>query len=129
MRTGDGRPERDPSSDPRPYWITTSAFAEALVVSTVPWWCPRPGALRQTLETIGTLRNLEREGRLAITEAAAGGVEIGVALRYSVLPRSHCMEGATPAFGLAELRFQSRAGVGVGHRGLPLVVPCTCHRR
>jgi hypothetical protein len=40
--------------------------------------CPPHGALRQTLETIGTLRNLEREGRLATT-AAGGRVVIGVA--------------------------------------------------
>ena len=106
MRTGDGRPERDPSSNPRPYWITTSAFAKTLVVSTVPWWCPRPGALRQTLETIGTLRNLEREGRLAITEAAAGGVEIGVALLgrvHAPLPEPAARSSRCPRLRVADV--------------------------
>jgi hypothetical protein len=40
--------------------------------------CPRLGALRQTRETIGTLRGLERDGQLAIA-GPAGGVVIGVA--------------------------------------------------
>jgi hypothetical protein len=75
---GDGGPRRDPTSDLHPYWITTFASADGLVVSSVPWRCPRRGAPRQTLETIGTPRNLERGGRLGITEPA-GGVVIGVA--------------------------------------------------
>jgi hypothetical protein len=37
VHRGDGRPERDPSSDLHPYWLTTFAFAESLVVSHVAW--------------------------------------------------------------------------------------------
>jgi hypothetical protein len=65
---------------PAPALVTTFTFAEALVVSSVLGGCPRLGALRKTLETIGTLRTLERERRLAITEAA-GGVEPAPASR------------------------------------------------
>jgi hypothetical protein len=72
------RPARDPSSDLHRYWLTTFVSAEALVVCSVPWRCPRLGAPRKTIETIGTLRNLERERRLAITETT-GRVTIGVA--------------------------------------------------
>jgi hypothetical protein len=61
---------RDPSSDRHRHRLTTFAFAEALVVSSVAWGCPQLGALRTTLETIGALHNLEREGPLGITEAA-----------------------------------------------------------
>jgi hypothetical protein len=48
--------------------------------------CPRLGALRTTLETIGTLHNLERDGPLAITEAA--GVVVAVAATDEPAPPS-----------------------------------------
>jgi hypothetical protein len=74
----DGRPERDRVEDLRPYWIAMFAFAEALIVSNLASGHPRLQPLTQTLQTIGTLRNLEREGRLTVTETA-DGVSIGVA--------------------------------------------------
>jgi hypothetical protein len=74
----DGRPEREPTADLRPYWIAMFALAEALVVSNLACGRPRLGPLQQALETIGTLRSLEREGRLVVTETA-DGVTIGVA--------------------------------------------------
>jgi hypothetical protein len=77
----DGQPERDRIEDLRPYWIAMFAFAEALVVSNLASGRPRIGPLQQTLETIGTLRNLEREERLAITETS-DGITIGVADSY-----------------------------------------------
>jgi hypothetical protein len=40
---------------------------------------PRLQPLHQTLETIGTMRNLEREGRLVVTETAEG-TTIGLAV-------------------------------------------------
>jgi hypothetical protein len=70
LATVDGRPERDHITDLRPYWIATFAFAEALVVANLASGRPRLGPLQQTLETIGTLHRLEREGRLAVTETA-----------------------------------------------------------
>lgn len=48
------------------------------MVSTLASGRPRLQPLQQTLETIGTLCNLQREGRLAVTETA-DGVTIGVA--------------------------------------------------
>jgi hypothetical protein len=74
----DGRPERDRIEDLRPYWIATFAFAEALVVSNLASGHPRLRPLQQTLQTIGTLRNLDREGRLAVTETA-DGITLGIA--------------------------------------------------
>jgi hypothetical protein len=70
----------------RPYWITTFAFAETLVVSSVPSECPRLGALRQTLAATGTLCSLEREifghlgGEVAVGQAAVQerGERLGV---------------------------------------------------
>jgi hypothetical protein len=94
----DGRLDRDPSSDLHRYRLTTFAFAEALVVSSAAWGCPQLGALRPTLETIGTLHNLEREGPLAITEAA--DVVMGVAApdEPAPPPRSgHEVNGAPAA--------------------------------
>jgi hypothetical protein len=89
VRWCDGRLDRDPSSDLHRYRLTTFAFAEALVVSSAAWGCPQLGALRTTLETIGTLHNLEREGPLAITEAAdvlvpEGRVPAAIRGRYEV---------------------------------------------
>jgi hypothetical protein len=73
------RPARDPSRDLHPY------LAHDVRVRRGPRRIQRPlgvsaawSAAEETIETIGTLRSLEREGRLAITEAA-GGVVIGVA--------------------------------------------------
>jgi hypothetical protein len=40
-----------------PYWLTTFAFAEAVVASSVAWDVRR-GALRRTLEMVGTLLSL-----------------------------------------------------------------------
>jgi hypothetical protein len=68
----DGRPVRDREEDLRPYRIAQFAFAEALVVSCVASGRPRQAPLSDKLELIGTLRNLEREGRLAVTESEAG---------------------------------------------------------
>jgi hypothetical protein len=72
MRTVDGRPERDPSSYPRPYRVTPFPVAEG----------PRhiqpsvtSGVLRDLRSRVS---NLECDGRLAITEAANGAL-IGVA--------------------------------------------------
>jgi hypothetical protein len=48
--------------------------------------CPQLGALRTTLETIGTPHNLEREGPLAISEAA--DVVMGVAAPDEPAPPS-----------------------------------------
>jgi hypothetical protein len=73
----DGQPERDRIDDLRPYWIATFAFAEALIVSNLASGRPRLRPLQQTLQTIGTLRNLEPEGRLAVTETA-DGITLGV---------------------------------------------------
>ncbi len=70
--TVDGRPERNLSEDLRPYWIAVFAFAEALVVSNLASGRPRLQPLQQALQTIGTLRNLERDGRLLVTETANG---------------------------------------------------------
>lgn len=74
----DGRPVRDREEDLRPYRIAQFAFAEALVVSCVASGYPRQARLSEKLELIGTLRNLEREGRLAITESETG-TAIGLA--------------------------------------------------
>ena len=77
--TPDGCPERNLIEDLRPYWISVLAFAEALVVSNLASGHPRLQPLRQTLQTIGTIRKLERDGRLVVTETA-DGTTIDVAL-------------------------------------------------
>lgn len=74
----DGRPERSLEEDLRPYWIAVFAFAEALVVSNLATGRPRLQPLQRALETIGTMRLLEREGRLAITTTEEGAVNIGL---------------------------------------------------
>jgi hypothetical protein len=75
----DGEPERNLLEDLRPYWIATFAFAEALVVSNLASGRPRLEGLRDVLETIGTMRGLEREGRLVLSSSDDGIVSIGVA--------------------------------------------------
>ena len=77
--TPDGCPERNLIEDLRPYWISVLAFAEALVVSNLASGHPRLQPLQQTLQTIGTIRKLERDGRLVVTETA-DGTTIDVAL-------------------------------------------------
>jgi hypothetical protein len=87
VATVDGEPERNLVEDLRPYWIAVFAFAEALVVSNLASGRPRVQCLSQALETIGTMRELEREGRLTLTAMDDGTVSIGVAGDY---------EGAEP---------------------------------
>lgn len=70
--TLDGQPERNLVEDLRPYWIAVLAFAKALVVSNLASGHPRLQPLQETLQTIGTIRNLERDGRLVVTETSAG---------------------------------------------------------
>jgi acyl carrier protein phosphodiesterase len=79
--TVDGEPERDLVADLRPYWIAVFAFAEALIVSNLSSNRPRLQGLSRTLETIGTMRNLEREGRLAVAVTDDGTITIGVAAK------------------------------------------------
>jgi hypothetical protein len=74
----DGQPERHLVEDLRPYWIAVFAFAEALIVSNLACGRPRLEPLERALETIGTIRTLEHEGRLRISETA-DGITIGVA--------------------------------------------------
>lgn len=74
----DGEPERDLVEDLRPYWIAVFAFAEALIVSNLSSNRPRLQGLSRALETIGTMRNLEREGRLAVAVTDDGTVSVGV---------------------------------------------------
>jgi hypothetical protein len=76
----DGRPERDRIEDLRPYWIAVFAFAEALIVSNLASGRPRLQPLQHTLQIIGTVRQLERERRLTVTETA-DGITIGVTER------------------------------------------------
>jgi hypothetical protein len=76
--TIDGQPERNLVEDLRPYWIAMFAFAEVLVVSHLASGHPRLQSLQDTLQTIGTMRNLEREGRLVVTQTT-DGTTIGVA--------------------------------------------------
>ena len=66
--TVDGHPERNLVEDMRPYWIGMFAFAEALVVSSLASGRPRFQPLQRALDTVGTMRNLEREGRLVVTD-------------------------------------------------------------
>jgi hypothetical protein len=70
--TVDGRPERDSEEDLRPYRIAQLAFVQALVVSSMASGHPRRARLHEKLELIGTMRGLEREGRLVVTESATG---------------------------------------------------------
>lgn len=70
--TVDGQPERNLTEDLRPYWLAVFAFADALVVSNLASGRPRLQPLHQALETIGTMRELERDGRLVVTETADG---------------------------------------------------------
>jgi hypothetical protein len=74
----DGQPERNPLEDLRPYWIAVFAFAEGLVVSNLASGHPRLQPLQRTLQTIGTMRNLEREGRISVIDSPGGIVTIGV---------------------------------------------------
>jgi hypothetical protein len=70
--TLDGCPERNLDEDLRLYRIAVLAFAEALVVSNLASSHPRLAPLQQALQTIGTLRKLERDGRLVVGEMADG---------------------------------------------------------
>jgi hypothetical protein len=79
VATVDGEPVRDRRADQGPYWIAVFAFAEALVVSNLASGRPRLQSLQRALGTIGTMRELERKGRLAVTVTDEGGVNIGVA--------------------------------------------------
>ena len=74
----DGQPERDRESDLQPYWLAVWSFADALVVSSLASSHPRLGPLRRALETIGTVRMAEREGRLRVT-TTDGRTTIGLA--------------------------------------------------
>jgi hypothetical protein len=75
--TVNGEPERDRKQDLRRYWIAMFAFAEALIVSNLASGRPRIQPLRETLELIGTLRQLDRDGRLAV-EQTPTGTTVGV---------------------------------------------------
>jgi hypothetical protein len=79
VATVDGEPERDRETDLRPYWFGVFAFAETLVVSHLASGRPRLQSLQRNLATIGTMRELERAGRLAVTVGEDGTVNIGVA--------------------------------------------------
>jgi hypothetical protein len=79
VATVDGEPDRDRETDLRPYWFGVFAFAEAVVVSHLAWGRPRLQSLQRNLGTIGTMRELERAGRLAVTVGEDGTVNIGVA--------------------------------------------------
>jgi hypothetical protein len=79
VATVDGDPEHDRETDLRPYWIAVFAFAQALVVSSSASGRPRPRSLKRALATIGTMRELERAGRLLVSVSDDGAVNIGVA--------------------------------------------------
>jgi hypothetical protein len=79
VATVDGEPDRDRETDLRPYWFGVFAFAEAVVVSHLAWGRPRLQSLQRNLGTIGTMRELERAGRIAVTVGEDGTVNIGVA--------------------------------------------------
>jgi hypothetical protein len=79
IATVDGEPERDLTEDLRPYWIAAFAFADALLVSHLASGRPRLQPLRQALEVIGTIRTLERDGRLSVTVRDDGSFSIGIA--------------------------------------------------
>jgi hypothetical protein len=76
--TVNGQPEHNLDEDLRPYWIVVFAFAEALVVSNLASGRPRLEPLQHTLEAIGTMRILERDGRLVVTDTE-DGTTVGVA--------------------------------------------------
>lgn len=80
VATVDGHPERSLDEDLRPYWIAVFASAEALVVSNLASGRPRLHPLQKALETIGTMRQLERDGCLAITAREDGTISIGLAV-------------------------------------------------
>jgi hypothetical protein len=80
VATIDGQPERSLDEDLRPYWIAVFAFAEALVVFNLASGRPRLQPLQRALETIGTMRQLERDGRLAVTVTDDGTISIGPAV-------------------------------------------------
>ena len=54
------------------------AFAEALIVSSLASGQPHLQNLSPALETIGTMRNLEHEGRLSVAVADDGTISVGV---------------------------------------------------
>lgn len=74
----DGAAERDLTQDLEPYWLSVWAFADALVVSSFGSSHPRLEPLRRALQTIGTMRLLERQGRLVVADTSEG-TTIGVA--------------------------------------------------
>jgi hypothetical protein len=57
------------------------AFAEALVVSNLASGRPGLQSLQRALERIGTMRQLERDGRLAVTLTEGGTFSIGLAVQ------------------------------------------------
>jgi hypothetical protein len=79
VATVDGEPERERDADLRPYWIAVFAVAQALIVSHVASGRPRLQSLKRALGTIGSMRGLERAGRLAVTVGEDGTVNITVA--------------------------------------------------
>jgi hypothetical protein len=79
VTTVDGEPERERGADLRPYWIAVFAFAQALIVSHVASGRPRLRSLKRALGTIGSMRELERAGRLAVTVGEDGTVNITTA--------------------------------------------------
>ena len=79
VATVDGEPERERGADLRPYWIAVFAFAQALIVSHVASSRPRLQSLKPALGTIGSMRELERVGRLAVTVGEDGTVSITTA--------------------------------------------------
>jgi hypothetical protein len=68
----DGEPERDLAEDLSPYWIAMFAFSEVLIVSHLASGRPRIAPLRKTLELIGNLRLLDRDGRLTVATTSEG---------------------------------------------------------
>jgi hypothetical protein len=92
MRTVDGRPERDPSSYPRPYRVTPFPVAEGPrhIQPSVTSGVRRDLQRRSRRSRRTRVSNLECDGRLAITEAASGAL-IGV-----VAPDQPGRQGSTP---------------------------------
>jgi hypothetical protein len=68
----DGETERDLVEDLRPYWIAMFAFSEALIVSHLASGRPRIGPLRKTMDLIGNIRLMDRDGRLSVATTAKG---------------------------------------------------------
>lgn len=74
--TIDDRQEPGPEAL-EPYWMAAWALAEALLVSSLASMRPRREPLRRALQTVGSIRMAQREGRLRIT-TTGGRVTIGI---------------------------------------------------